>query len=211
MSRVYVYVVDRDFGFAPNPFHGFLSLATCKPRIRSVASVGDWVVGIGGTRLRRRGQCIFGMCITNAISFDEYWIGADYQVKKPARNGSRVTLVGDNIYHRVGGRWLQSDSHHSMADGRPNPVNVTSDTSANRVLLSEDFRYFGSAAPTIPHEIVVQMQYRNGRNHRTFDMSVARPLVSWLEGFPRNRVMADPCDFDRASARYTGDTNRVVA
>src|SRR4051812_29764356 len=23
MSRVFMYVVDRDFGFAPNPFHGY--------------------------------------------------------------------------------------------------------------------------------------------------------------------------------------------
>ena len=34
MSRVYMYVVDRDFGFAPNPFHGVRTLATCKPPIR---------------------------------------------------------------------------------------------------------------------------------------------------------------------------------
>lgn len=210
MSRVYVYVVDRDFGFAPNPFHGFLTLATCKPRIRSVASVGDWIVGIGGARLRRRGQCIFGMRVTSALSFDQYWSGAEYQVKKPVRNGSRVALVGDNIYHRVRGEWLQSDSHHSMSDGTPNPVNVASDTSVNRVLLSEDFRYFGSAAQTIPPEIVIQMQYRNGRNHRTFEMSVASPLIEWLVGFPKNRVIADPCDFEKAGARYTGDTNRVV-
>jgi hypothetical protein len=51
MANVYVYVVDRDFGFAPNPFYGVLTLATCKPRIRSVASMGDWVIGVGGARL----------------------------------------------------------------------------------------------------------------------------------------------------------------
>lgn len=210
MSRVYVYVVARDFGFAPNPFHGFLTLATCKPRIRSKADIGDWVIGLGGGRLKRQGQCIFGMRVTDAVSFEDYWNGAEYRAKKPVRNGSRVGLVGDNIYSREAGEWSQLDSHHSKSDGTPNPVNIASDTSVNRVLLSEEFRYFGSDAPTIPPEILVEMQYRNRRNHRTFDMAVAEPLVNWLAGFPRNRVLTDPCDFESAAARFEGDTNRVI-
>lgn len=32
MAKGYSYVVARDFGFAPNPFNGFLTLATCKPK-----------------------------------------------------------------------------------------------------------------------------------------------------------------------------------
>jgi hypothetical protein len=34
-----------DTGFAPNPFHDFLTLATCKPDIRKKAQIGDWVLG----------------------------------------------------------------------------------------------------------------------------------------------------------------------
>ena len=35
--RIYAYVVTHDNGFAPNPFHGFCTLATCKaPRFASV-------------------------------------------------------------------------------------------------------------------------------------------------------------------------------
>ena len=45
--KLYSYIVARDFGFAPNPFYGFCTLATCKPKIREHASVGDWVVGTG--------------------------------------------------------------------------------------------------------------------------------------------------------------------
>lgn len=211
MAKVYIYVVDRDFGFAPNPFHGFLTLATCKPRIRSVASLGDWIVGVGGARLARRGECIFGMRVTSDVTFEEYWAGEDFQVKKPIRNGSRVSLVGDNIYSRVSGAWKQVDSHHSNADGTQNETNVKSDTSTNRVLVSEDFRYFGAASEAIPSEIVVQLQYRNGRNHRTFDSGAAAPLVEWLDGFPRNRVIGDPCDFEHAAARFEGKSNKVVS
>ena len=31
--KLYSYIVARDFGFAPNPFYGFCTLATCKPKI----------------------------------------------------------------------------------------------------------------------------------------------------------------------------------
>ncbi|WP_225761747.1 hypothetical protein [Acinetobacter sp. Marseille-P8610] len=32
--KIFSYVVSRDFGFAPNPFFNFCTLATCKPKIR---------------------------------------------------------------------------------------------------------------------------------------------------------------------------------
>ena len=35
--RLYSYVFDHDYGFAPNPFHGVCTLATCKPSIREHA------------------------------------------------------------------------------------------------------------------------------------------------------------------------------
>ncbi|MCY4463553.1 MAG: hypothetical protein OXC26_24640 [Albidovulum sp.] len=57
---MYIYVVDRDFGFAPNPFHGVRTLACCKPGIRSPAQVGDWVFGVGGKRLNATGRCAYG-------------------------------------------------------------------------------------------------------------------------------------------------------
>ena len=41
---LYSYVITRDYGFAPNPFGGICTLATCKPGIRNHATVGDWVV-----------------------------------------------------------------------------------------------------------------------------------------------------------------------
>lgn len=44
MTRIYSYVVRYDSGFAPNPFYGYCTLATCKPDIRRAAEVGDWLV-----------------------------------------------------------------------------------------------------------------------------------------------------------------------
>jgi hypothetical protein len=99
MGRVYMYVVARDFGFAPNPFHGVCTLATCKPGIRSTAQIGDWIIGMGGSRLKSTGRCVFAMQVTGSLSFDEYWSDPTYLDKRPVRNGSKKMLVGDNIYH----------------------------------------------------------------------------------------------------------------
>ncbi len=85
MSRVYIYVVARDFGFAPNPFHGTCTLATCKPGIRASASIGDWVIGVGGARLGATGKCIFAMQVSEKLTFDEYWIDVRFKDKKPVR------------------------------------------------------------------------------------------------------------------------------
>lgn len=42
----YSYIVARDYGFAPNPFYGICTLATCKPIIRKHCEVGDYVIGL---------------------------------------------------------------------------------------------------------------------------------------------------------------------
>src|SRR6185295_10141314 len=139
MSKVYIYVVDRDFGFAPNPFHGYCTLATCKPGIRNRAEVGDWVIGMGGARLKATGRCIFAMRVSEKLTFNEYWESPRFLDKKPVRNGSLKMIVGDNIYYfDTGvGEWSQADSHHSNADGSINRDNLARDTQSNNVLVSQ--------------------------------------------------------------------------
>ena len=41
--RLFAYKMTHDTGFAPNPFWGCLTLATCKPKIRESKRPGDWV------------------------------------------------------------------------------------------------------------------------------------------------------------------------
>lgn len=211
MPNVYMYVVDRDFGFAPNPFHGFCTLATCKPIIRRVANVSDWIIGMGGARLDATGRCIFAMKVSRSISFNEYWGGALYRDKRPIRNGSLKMVVGDNIYHQSNLGWQQLDSHHSHPDGSPNIHNVNNDTQTDAVLISEYFFYFGSAAVEIPELILKNMGYQNGRNHRKFDLSASQPLISFIESIATpNRLLADPFDFEFASSRYSAGDNRIT-
>jgi hypothetical protein len=214
MSRVYMYVVDRDFGFAPNPFHGACTLATCKPPIRKGASIGDWVVGMGGGRLKATGRCIYAMQVTRTLSFNEYWGSPEFRVKRPVRNGSKVMMLGDNIYHRPEGEidWRQLDSHHSLQDGSPNPLNIEKDTKANRVLISTHFFYFGKEAPEVPPQILKSLGFENRIGHRVFDAETCTALLNWITSHrgAKNTVFADPFDFESSAKRYTGKGSAVA-
>ncbi|VTZ23755.1 conserved hypothetical protein [Methylocella tundrae] len=210
-----MYVVARDFGFAPNPFHGVCTLATCKPIIRRTAKVGDWVIGMGGSKLSAVGRCIFAMQITEAMSFDAYWAAPAYQAKRPVRNGSRKTIVGDNIYHRTVGsdHWQQEDSHHSQPDGTPDQYNIQNDTQTDRILISDHFWYFGNVAPIVPDDILNNLRFHNARGHRRYPLTNAQQLLSWLEeAFPNkiNHVLGDPFQFAKSSARYSKKSDQIM-
>ena len=137
--KIYSYIVARDFGFAPNPFHGVCTLATCKPKIRKAAAIGDWIVGTGSATPKRAGFIVFAMKVEEALTFDQYWSDERFFQKRPNLRGSKKQAFGDNIYHRQGEgegyEWIQLNSHHSLPDGRRNPVNHNTDPSVNPVLV----------------------------------------------------------------------------
>lgn len=211
--NLYVYVVDRDFGFAPNPFHGYCTLATCKPGIRKSARIGDWLLGVGGSRLRATGKCIFLMNISEIITFETYWADTRFHVKKPIRNGSSVMMVGDNVYHRdvTTGDWIQEDSHHSNQDGSPNNTNLQRDTLSENVLISNHFFYFGSAAISVD---LTSINYKNGRSYskKSFGNSEVAAFVKDIEDKnwrDTNVVIADPFDFGNAVKRVDQGTSKI--
>lgn len=208
-----MYVVDRDFGFAPNPFHGICTLATCKPGIRSTAKVGDWVIGMGGGRLKATGRCVFAMRITEKITFNEYWANPAYLDKKPIRNGSKKMMVGDNIYHRDSAdHWHQADSHHSNADGSVNPHNLRTDTKTDKVLISRHFFYFGTGAPMVPADIINTIGFKNRVGHRVFESDKCVNLIGWLHanfGKTLNTIHADPYYFNISHKRYSVESNKI--
>lgn len=215
MANVYMYVVARDFGFAPNPFHGVCTLATCKPRIRKAAQIGDWVIGMGGAKLKAVGRCIFIMQVTDTRTFEEYWNDPEYRCKRPVRNGSRKTIMGDNIYHREAEShpWIQEDSHHSQTDGSPELSNIENDTQTNRVLISRHFLYFGHLAPAIPTDILNRLGYRNAIGHRKFSQDSAQPLLDRVITTYReqiNTIIGTPYQFANSSFRYSKRTDRIV-
>lgn len=165
--NLYTYKITRDFGFAPNPYFNFCTLATCKPKIRGNCKIGDWIAGFGGLNTIVGNKLVCLMQVDEKLEFDEYWNDQRFQNKKPNFSKSIKYCYGDNIYHHdENGDWLQENSHHSLDDGI-NYKNLIRDTSVNQVIISENYWYFGRNAINLCNELSVIIP--KNRGHRKFD------------------------------------------
>lgn len=202
---LYSYIVAYDSGFAPNPFYGFCTLATCKPRIRSSAKVGDWIVGCGSADKTKKqgGLLVYAMQVSEVLTFDLYFSDPRYQAKKPNLMGSRKQARGDNVYHRTGDSWGQLNSYHSNPGGAANPNHVARDTGVNRILVGQKFRYFGKNGPALPEYCGSNERSlcHSGRNHTKFssdnkeDESLIGDFVGWFETLGDTGYISHPYDW----------------
>jgi hypothetical protein len=98
MTKIRTYKMTHTTGFAPNVDGGILTLACCKPVIRRVAEVDDWIAGFtsakntGGATKVGEEKLVYLMEVTEKLTFDEYW------KKYPQKRPKTSTDVGDNIY-----------------------------------------------------------------------------------------------------------------
>jgi hypothetical protein len=192
------------------------TLATCKPGIRKSANIGDWVLGVGGSKMESASRkAILLMKVTGKSNFQEYWSNPRYAIKKPLRNGSQVRMLGDNIYHKnIIGNWIQEDSHHSNPDGTVNIDNLTRDTGrTDSVLLSEFFLYFGDAAISVDLSSIGYHRIRDYKKIELTELSSGRTLIkSCVEQYQEklNMVISDPCQFDLFHKRVDQVTGKLV-
>ena len=204
--RLYSYVVARDFGFAPNPFGGICTLATCKPDIRQRAVVGDWIAGLASASNRSTPGLVYVMRVDEVLTYDAYWTDVRFQNKKPSRTGSVKQMFGDNIYHQsaVGG-WQQADSHHSFESGAANPANIANDTKSHGVLIGRRFAYWGSSAIAVPeqfldfdgHTIRLKRGYRS-----IFPQEFVQAFVAWFESLDAQGFLAPPFMWQRQRSTW---------
>lgn len=198
--KIHSYVVSRDYGFAPNPFCGYCTLATCKPAIRRVAKLGDWVIGTGSKKRKLSGRLIFAMHVSETLTFDEYWNDPRFVCKRPNLRGSKKQAFGDNIYHPdlADGHWVQENSHHSHEDGSPNQLNVDHDTQTDRMLLATEYTYWGATAPKIPeqfrnfggYDICARRAHKNG-----FPAEMVAQFLAWVASLGEHGCVGEPSDW----------------
>jgi hypothetical protein len=181
-TKIYSYVMPWDSGLAPNPFFNVCTLALCKPIIRRLAQKGDWVLGISeandGYRL------IYTMLIAATLSFAEYWEDGRYQNKKPdLKSNQQILKVGDNIYESIDEKYQQHHSMHSNPDGSTCLKHYERDLGKNnlnaRVLIAEEFYYFGRSKKVLPENL---NSFVRGRGHRVeSNPQVLTRFRKWLE------------------------------
>lgn len=197
--RLYSYVVSRDYGFAPNPFHGTCTLATCKPEIRRTASADDWIVGTGSKMRGRQDHFVYIMRVAEAMTFNQYWADDRFQMKKPNLRGSTKQRFGDNIYFRGrDGKWRQIDSHHSLEDGLPNQHNIRHDTSTDNVLIGGTYAYWGGSGPKIPSRFRNQGHdlCKSGPGHKChFPDAMVDEFVTWFTALDEQGFLGEPLDW----------------
>lgn len=135
--------MTHDEGFAPNPFFGFLSLATCKPQIRNIAQPGDWVAGWGARFLCGRGRnhesLVYLAQVKEVMTMADYWT-AHLEKRVPKAFLGRTDepqCLGDNIYQPNGqnGYIQQLNNNHYIYD-------APRDLRSKNVILCDTFYYF---------------------------------------------------------------------
>ena len=201
VPRLYVYVVTSDGGHAPNPFHGFCTLATCKPQIRKKAQKDDWIAGISPKQRGHNRRLVYAMRVDDDLTYDEYWDDRRFELKKPIWEGTPKQRCGDNYYHRSPeGSWIQEPGDHSHKDSSQNMYFTRKDTRVPRVLVSENtFVYYGKNSIEIPDALcngdnrVVQ---NCGRGHRcNFSENFRQDFIEWLEEQKHIGVAGEPRDW----------------
>ena len=205
------YIVDHDIGFAPNPFFGICTLATCKPEIRWHAEKGEWVVGVGSIADGIRGRMVFAMKVVEALSFDEYWNDERFQVKKPNFCGSLKQAQGDNIYHGQNGEWVQERSRHTHPSPTMTAKHKARDTKRDRVLISNRFVYYGADAVVLPADLKDKNGYRlcldgtgtpkGGLQRARYfdDPALTARFERWLEDSGRWGCVGEPCEWRKGN------------
>jgi hypothetical protein len=149
MSSTIGYKMTHDSGFAPNPFHGVLTLATCKPRVRATRQPGDWVAGFASQalvdRAHRAGHkipyqgLVYLMQVAEVLPLRSYFDDDRFKAKQPPRESDDlVALCGDNIYYRDHrGEYEQLENrHHTRAE-------MPHDVGGVNTLVAGRFYYFG--------------------------------------------------------------------
>lgn len=209
-TMIYSYVMTMDFGFAPNPFHGECTLACCASNTRKAARIGDYIVGTSGANYTPSCHLIYAMKVTQIVDFQQYWEEPKYQKKKVVAKGSEMLRHGDNIYHRcsISGDWVQERSRHSNEDGTTDCAHLKTDTGVDKVLISENFVYFGRDAIVIPDNLrnyifsvgifgwpeaidLVALN-KNGKGRRQFkridDPGFVSEFECWFAQLPKGRL-----------------------
>ena len=143
---LYCYKMTHDTGFAPNPYQGVLTLATCKPTIRRCAEIGYWISGWTSNKVQGKKQkytfsdygqkLIYLAKVSDKMLIKDYW--EKYPEKRPSPN-DWVNDFGDNIYEPLG----NDDFHQHNNGGGHNSTNIKRDLSGKYVLICNEFYYFG--------------------------------------------------------------------
>lgn len=214
--KIIRYVVKEDIGLAPNPFHGWCTLAVCTPNHqRAKVDVGDWIVGNSGNADGYK--LIYAMRVDRVMDMDEYFHAPEFEVKRPDPYGSEEGQRGDNFYFKdkKTGSWrrLPSMFHNGMQFFYKD---LGKDLDGREVFAGQVFYYFGENRIPFPTRFAPLIA--SGRGVRTLGKrdrdenidSLYQPFIDWLKNNHELGCMSAPRDMKNTPATGPMVTNIPV-
>ena len=117
-----------------------LSLALCKPQIRTQAQVGDIIFGFGSKKCNNNGELVYVCQVSNIVEAPYYYVLDKYQYRR------------DCVYRIVENKVFHVESFHNNypilycveneLNQFPHSVNFGIKYKKSRVILSDNFKTF---------------------------------------------------------------------
>jgi hypothetical protein len=201
MSKFFIYKLTVDNGGAPCVTPDLLTLAICKPAVRSVASLGNWVFGFGDNK-GLGNRVIYIAEITGKLVNGAYYAVRAFRSRH------------DCIYGWKKGALLPiaSSPFHGSAKDALKDIGPHPEYGRANVLLSTNFRYFGGATCTVPIPVDVKDFVRQiTQGHRNEDslLSLKRKVKEFRyhvwEAYPDKMVLGRPSHANKSAKCYEGE------
>ncbi len=213
-STVYVYKLTVDNNGAPCVWNGRLSLAICKPAIRRTAPMGSCIFGFAGNTMAQRYP---GNPLIYAAKVTELCDGRVYY-----REDGCYSNRPDCIYRFNGARfeWRPRAAYHQNGTALEHDLGRHPEYDRARVLLSDNFRYFGNSGPVVNAGPVRNLLDHLAQGHR---VNLTRAAVDaliklWAEIFSQPQqetraIFSDAidCSCDSENEVATNDPDFSIA
>lgn len=179
----YRYILAYDDGWAPCIDSGLVTLATCKPKIRKGAEVGDWVAGFYPGSQNRGVVAWVGRVASKLV------IG-DYEKTYRGRRDAVYRQKLDGTFERL------NPGYHN------NENEIRKDLSAPVLVFDKSATwYFGDAPHELPFDLLALAGQGQGHRVRLRLPGDVRRLQQWLlssgpagiYGKPRMQAKLDSC------------------
>ena len=172
-ARVFTYALPFDYGSSPNPYGPALSLTLCKPGIRRVAQVGDYLVAFRPGTF----HVVYVAKISEKLTLREYSNRCHQHEEWSVKIASAVNPTGDCQYRFVDGR----EEPIVNVYGPHVNIHLQGNLGENYCLLSTDFYYFGCGeeVTVLPEDLI---DFRSERGLQIAARDTDKENVrSWLE------------------------------
>jgi hypothetical protein len=191
--KLCTYVMAYDFGFAPNPFGDYCTLAACTPNhCRVNLDEGDWLAGHSSAKTGQR--LIYAMEVLEVLDLNFYYRDERFQYKKPRFDRTLQEACGDNLYYRnEDGTWGRHKSGF-----HPGQRHQEQDKKGNRVFIANHFYYFGKESEELPLHLTGII--RKGPSCKCdHPEELVRGFVDWVQASYTPGACALPRDFDQSA------------